>query len=116
MMTGTQIREIAEDRGKVAKRLRLEPFAPESEDDIEFVWNSRGFPNLGAYVPKGWTLGPDEDDFLLVDKTGLDDSGWALTQRQLRHFITTNLGQGWGYAVVEEGQFQVVVGVFKREV
>lgn len=80
-------------------------------------------PNLGDYLPATWARvnlatawgsrrGLDEDmNALFVDKSGVGRPGEpALT---LDEFLEA-LRPGYGYAIVEEGQFQVYVGVFEH--
>jgi len=65
-------------------------------------------PNLGNFVSKGWTL----KEKLFVDNSGFGSPGEAaLTVSQ----FLAKVKEGLGYAIVEEGQFQVYVGVFERE-
>lgn len=67
------------------------------------------FPNLGDYRPKGWKL--IEEHF--VDNSGFGSPGEpALT---VNEFIS-KLVVGHGYAIIGEGQFQVYVGEFTKEV
>lgn len=64
-------------------------------------------PSLGDYRPKGWTL----IDALFVDSSGFGDSSEpALTIDQFYNKVKA----GFGYAVIEAGQFQVYIGVFER--
>jgi hypothetical protein len=71
------------------------------------------FPNLGSYVPKGWAE---------VDRLFCDKSGWgredepALTIAGLKRKLTEHVAAGnrYGYAIVEEGTFQVYIGVFEK--
>lgn len=65
------------------------------------------FPNIGDYRPTGWEL----VDTLLCDKSRFGSpSEPALTVAQLLE----RLRPGFGYAIIEEGQFQVVVGEFEH--
>ena len=65
-------------------------------------------PNLGDYVPGGWTLKEE----LFVDNSGFgSESEPALTAKQ----FLAKVKEGLGYAIVEEGQFQVYIGVFEKE-
>lgn len=65
------------------------------------------FPNIGDYRPKGWRL----VDSLFVDKTGLGrDWEPALTAKALKERIKV----GMGYAIIQEGEFQAVVGEFEK--
>ena len=64
-------------------------------------------PKLGDYVPDGWTL----KEKLFVDNTGWGSEGEpALTVKQ----FLAKVKEGLGYAIVEEGQFQVYIGVFEK--
>ena len=66
------------------------------------------FPALGDYIPEGWEL--VEERF--VDKTGMGDPGEpAMTVKQLLAWLQPGLG----YALREEGPFQVFVGAFRKE-
>lgn len=84
-----------------------------------------GIPNLGSYLPKGWKRVSLKDEegthgVYMGDNSGfgayfVDKSGWgspgepAMTVKELAR----RMKPGLGYAMVEEGQFQVKVGVFK---
>jgi hypothetical protein len=65
----------------------------------------RLIPNIGDFRPKGFKLVDD----MMVDKSGFgSENEPALTVRQ----FALRLQHGKAYAIVEEGQFQVVIGVF----
>jgi hypothetical protein len=89
------------------------------------------FPNLGTHVPEGWQradlrgwfpdheFGPHGVYYSDADGAGAffcDKSGWgspgesALTLPEL----FAMLRPGYGYGMVEEGQFQCKLGVFER--
>ena len=65
-------------------------------------------PNFGDYRPNGYEL---------VDKHFVDSSGFgrigeaALTIDQFQGLIKKN----FGYAIIEEGQFQLYIGEFKKK-
>ena len=63
------------------------------------------FPNLGDYVPEGWKL----DSYFQMDKTGQGD-GFSLGIDESKPKLIV----GHGYAIIEEGEFQVVIGDFIR--
>ena len=79
-------------------------------------------PSLGDYLPAAWYRvdlterdhqhGLDRQmNAWFVDKSGFGVQGeLALTLKEFSNMLEPN----HGYAVVEEGQFQVLVGVFKR--
>lgn len=116
MMSPATIREIAREAASKARRQRKEPFIVEAEDKTDWlqaISNSqipsalRSIPNLGDYRPKGWKL----ITHFMVDKSGAEPSPgeWALG---LKGFVNRII-PGKGYAIIEEGQFQVVIGEFE---
>ena len=67
-----------------------------------------GIPTIGDYVPRGWKL----VDTLFVDSSGFGERGEpALTMDAFYDLVRA----GFGYAVVEAGQFQVHVGIFQKK-
>lgn len=105
-MSLTQIRAESARQARKAARLQKRPYMFEEEDRETFP--PFPFPNIGNYRPKGWTL---INDFM-VDKTGFGASDEpALTTDQLLR----RLKAGHGYAIIEEGQFQLVLGEFISE-
>jgi hypothetical protein len=113
MMSLSSIKQMSRERAIEAARERRVPFFVE-EEDIEFYRQSYldgtlsfPFPNLGDHVPDGWEL----EDSLFVDSSGFGSSGEAaLTICQFIEAMEPN----FGYAIIEEGQFQVYVGRFKK--
>jgi hypothetical protein len=80
----------------------------EDEGDMTLAFISK-MPNIGDYRPKGYKL----VDTLFVDKYGFGtEREPALTHGQLVQRVK-NFGLNYGYAIIEEGEFQMVVGVFK---
>ena len=66
------------------------------------------FPNFGDYRPQGWEL----IDEHFVDSSGFGrDDERALSVNQFRE----KLQAGHGYALIEQGEFQVFVGEFVRK-
>lgn len=96
-------------------------------DDIDHI---RNMPFLGDYCPKNWqrvnipSLNlPDNHGMYKADNNGygafmVDSSGFgetgepALTICELLDRMLL-IGTGYGYAIVETGQFQVKIGVYK---
>ncbi len=77
-------------------------------DDARLFEYIRYMPNIGDYRPRGWKL----VEHRLVDKTGLGlEYEPALTVPGLMRWVRS-MGPGNGYAIIEEGQFQVVLGRF----
>jgi hypothetical protein len=111
MMSLSVIRILAREQAKRAARAKLLPLVVEGEDmpdDERLATYLRHIPNIGTYRPKGWRLA----DRLFVDKTGYGrEDEPALTFGQ---FLRTarRAGPGNGYAIIEEGEFQVYVGRF----
>ena len=73
------------------------------------------FPFLGDYVPHGWEKLEDE---LFVDKTGMGaDYESALTVEQFKaeciRLYRENYPSGVAFAITQEGQFQLYVGVYR---
>ncbi len=123
------------DESRRAARAHKEPFIIERED-LEDARsgnpNAVKIPFIGTYRPKGWkgvnleTWFPTEAEraaarvyygdnppfgAFFVDSSGFGTAGEpALTLKEFLGFIRP----GFGYAVVEAGQFQVKVGVFER--
>ena len=128
MMDLATIRALSEEAGAEAERRGRNPAVIDGTDlaaakagDLSVLQ----IPNIGTYLPKnfervsleaedgkkGVYMG-DNDGFgaYLVDKSGFAaDYEPALTLAQ----FVERLVPGYGYAVVEEGQFQVKVGKFK---
>lgn len=78
-------------------------------DDERLATYLRHIPNIGTYRPKGWRLVEE----LFVDKSGFG-AEWepAMTLRQFIQAVR-KAGPGNGYAIIEEGEFQVYVGHFE---
>ena len=83
----------------------------------------RRIPYIGGYLPKGWErvdashwsprgyFQGDNEGYgaFFVDATGLGgESEPALTRDQFAKLVRP----GYGYAIIEAGQFQVKIGVF----
>lgn len=64
-------------------------------------------PNFGFYRPNGW----EEVNTFFVDKSGFgSESEPALTIQQFLNRVR----EGYGYAITEEGQFQIYITEFKK--
>ena len=88
------------------------PYAPFDVDEVDY-WPPFPFPNIGYLEPDGFEK---TDTTWFVDKTG-GGHEWepALTgeqfRRQLRRYIAEHPGHG--FAITEEGEFQVYVSAFR---
>lgn len=97
---------IAMNNKKVekAEKNNIEPYIAVSDED-EGVFSC---PNIGSAKLKGWK----EVETYFVDSSGFgSESEPALTPSQ----FVAKVKEGYGYAIVSEGQFQVYVGEFKKE-
>ncbi|QDU29548.1 hypothetical protein ETAA8_46620 [Anatilimnocola aggregata] len=104
---------VNNDIARQAARRRLKPYVPSGAKEVD-GWRNLPFefPNIGYLEPKGW----EKVESWFVDKYGHGlESEPAMTHRRLkqvlRDYIETNPDHG--FAVVEEGEFQVVVAAFK---
>lgn len=103
MFSLAQIQSMNRETGRKAKRHGKKPYIAQHDND-EGVSKC---PNIGDYRPKGYEL----IDQLFVDSSGFgSSSGLALTIDQ----FLAKVKKGLGYAIIEQGQFQLYVGVFKK--
>lgn len=112
MMSIEYILSLAKSVGRQAARVSLQPRT--FFDRADFNENWRDIPNLGNYraTRHGWKL----IEYRTVDKTGLGhDNEPALSVGQFKNWIMGYLGKNAGWAIIEEGQFQVVIGRFERK-
>lgn len=104
MMSLESIDQLSREAGLEAAERNLEPLVAFVDGDIA----CKDIPNLGDHEPEGWTL----LQRYFVDKSGFGaENEPALTVRQ---FLAKIKG-GLGYAIVEEGQFQIYIGEFEQE-
>jgi hypothetical protein len=100
------IREMNKKKGQVSAKKNLKPYVLLSTSDVDTM-PPFPFPNFGTYRPKDWKL----INTYFVDSSGWGSSGeMALTVSEFKQ----KLRVGFGYAIVEAGQFQVYVGEFKK--
>ena len=114
MMGLSMISHLCKEAEKKAKKNKVVPLVLAEPEDVDNL-GSHGYtiPNLGDHRPKGWKL----VDHWLCDGTGLGGPNEpALTQRQLKERMKQKLAEGkeYGYAVIEQGPFQVTLGVFEK--
>jgi hypothetical protein len=114
MLDHSQIRAIVEEETAKARALALRPA------DIRQLDLSKcpPFPFLGDYVPEGWVKFEVNGDHktYFVDSSGLGEPGEAaLTVREFLEVLKQYKlsGDPFGFGIIEAGQFQVVVGVYK---
>ncbi len=112
MMSLDTIRAMSDDQAKKAARRGSRPYVPFNAAEID-SYPPFPFPNIGSYRPKGWEL---------IDEWFVDKSGWgaadepAMTTEQLKAALLAmnNAGPTYGYAIIEEGEFQLYIGIFKK--
>jgi hypothetical protein len=103
---------LNEEIGREAAAENLQPFVP-NPANVE-RWTPFSFPNLGYYVPNGWA----KAETWFVDKSGHGyESEPALTHRRFRRLLRGYVEDhpNHGFAIVEEGPFQVVIAAFRPE-
>ena len=104
MMTGETIRQLSDEQAAKAAAEAREPLVAWCDRD-RAVFRC---PNIGSYRPKGWRLVRE----LFVDKSGFGQPGEpALTAEQ----FLDEVKEGFGYAIIEEGQFQIYIGEFEQK-
>lgn len=113
MMDLATLRRMNDAAVAKAKRLRQTPYVIRSTRALNNM-PPFPFPNIGSFVPEGWR--EEEDLRLFVSKTSVD-SGPALSTSQLCKRLHELRAQNpkYGYAIVDEGQFQLYIGVFTKE-
>lgn len=104
---------VNQDIGRQAAKKGWKPYVPFNAEEVD-RWPPFPMPNIGYHQPKGWEKSGDN---WFIDKTGVGyESEPALTHRQfksqLQDFVESHPGHG--YAITEEGPFQLVVSAFRR--
>jgi len=104
MMGLSTIRAIQDESRKRAKRNKTEPYEVWPGDKEN--WPPFPFPSIGNYNHPRWELVKT----YFVDSSGFgeDDDG-AMSTRQ----IIAAIKVGYAYAIVEQGQFQLVLGEYQ---
>jgi hypothetical protein len=88
----------------------VEPYVPANADE-PLSWNRIPIPNMGSYSPAGWK----ELNTAFVDKTGAGRSYEpAMTIDAFKLWASREINEhpGCGFAIVEEGEFQVYIASF----
>ena len=113
MMSPESLQAINDEVAAKAAKHKKVPYVPFDNTEPE-RWPPFPFPSLGSYVPPGWER---TEDTFFVDSSGFGrSSDPALTiyqfQQLIREFVTDH--PTYGYAIIDEGPFQLVVGAMKR--
>lgn len=113
MMSLEVIVAVNNQIARAAARRRLVPYVPSGASEVD-GWHNLPFefPNIGYLEPNGW----EKVESWFVDKYGVGlESEPAITHRRLkvilRDYILAN--RNHGFAITEEGEFQVVVSAFR---
>jgi hypothetical protein len=115
MLSTETIAELSEKAARNAAKKHLLPYVPWDAGEVR-AYTSFPFPSIGSYRPKGWKL----LSYVTADGTGLGEE-WepALTIRGLKTWCANRIeehpGRSVGFAIIEAGEFQAVVGAFLRE-
>ena len=103
MQSIEQIIAQGDEASVKADEQKLQPLVANSNGD-EGVFKC---PSFGYYRPSGWEV---TNEFF-VDNSGFGSANEpALTAQQFIEFIK----EGYGYAITEEGQFQLRITEFKK--
>jgi hypothetical protein len=116
MMSLSAIEQLNEEIAAEAAAEGRYPFVVDSHDIERWrravdVGEPPGFPfpNLGYHEPEGWV----ELERMFVDATGWDLYDAGGPAMSIAEFVNA-LEPGFGYAIVETGQFQVYIGKFEE--
>lgn len=119
MLSSASIQAVVDEKTEEARALGLTPTVITKKALKR--WPPFPFPFLGEYVPDGWRIAEDINGgqvTLFVDKTG-DGAAWepALTVDQLKARLAkfAKSEDTWGIGIVEEGEMQIVLGLYKPD-
>jgi len=105
MLSLEEIVRMNDKASKRAEKAKLLPYVIKEGDREKFP--PFPFPDFGDYRPKGW----ESVGEYFVDSSGFGrDDEPALSVSQFLKKLTT----GYGYALIEQGEFQVYVGEFVK--
>ena len=116
MFTSETIVSLNAEAALAAAAKNLEPFIPWDIREIETLGIKllHQIPNIGSLdVSDAW----EEIDTVMVDSSGVGTEGErALTAKGCLEFIKQQVQESAsrGFAIVSQGQFQIVLGVFER--
>jgi len=107
MMSLGQIHQLSDEAARKARRHGKLPYVlwPTEAQRLKLQGASFPFPFIGSYRPRGWKL----VETYFVDSSGFGgENEPALTIEAFR----SKLQAGLGYAIIESGEFQLVIGEF----
>jgi hypothetical protein len=112
MMSLAVIQQLSDAQARKAARVKRRPYVPFDVEEVDRM-ETFPFPNIGSYKPAGWRKVAD----WFVDKTGWGaEDEPALTLNQFRAAVREWVEKhpGDGFAITEEGQFQIYVSAFRK--
>jgi hypothetical protein len=112
MMSTEEIVRLSDEMARKAAKKKKVPYVPFDESEVN-GYPPFPLPNIGSYRPDGWDL----ESYHTCDKTGFGlESEPALTVEAFKRLMKREIAKEGtrGFAIIEEGQFQLVVGVFRR--
>lgn len=129
MMSLGTIRSLSDEIAREAAARKAEPYVPWDAEEVR-GYERFPFPNLGSHCPDEWERAheypPTENKYSGADGTDgtwfVDKGGWgsagepAMTAAELRASLAAYVEghPGHGFAIIEEGQFQLYVAAFCR--
>jgi hypothetical protein len=113
MLSLGYIRQLVEERTEEAREEGLKPLSIRQYRDVESF--CRKIPFLGEFVHPAWERVEQVEPYFV------DSSGWgakgepALTFGEFKAVIENwrKSGESVGFGIIEEGQFQVYIAVYK---
>jgi hypothetical protein len=124
-MSYEQITRLADQAAEKARVMNKQPKVLTGLGDDALSKRMRLIPFLGGFVPTGWrevNVSKEApagqfmrcaNECLMVDSSGFGAPGeGALTFQEFAEYIQRH--PGYGYGILEAGQFQVCIGVFEK--
>lgn len=113
MMSPEVLRAVNADIAAEAAQSNRVPYLPFDVDEPHH-WPPFPFSNLGSYLPPGWER---TEQHWFIDKTGHGlECEPALTWRRFKSLLIDHIAKhpDHGYAIIEEGPFQAVIGAMRQ--
>ncbi len=116
MMSVETIAQLERGAAFAAWQAEVEPYNPASPEEC-LTWKygrQAGITNVGSYRPEGWRL----VDVVFVDSSGMGrESEAAMTIANFADWASAkvNADETAGFAIIQEGQFQLYVGYFTQD-
>ena len=111
-MSTAQIVRLSDEHAERAAKEKRVPYIPFDAAEVD-RWETLPISWLGSHRPKGWEL----EKYYTCDKSGHGyEHEIALTVRGTKEMVKREMAKPGtrGFAVIEEGPFQIVIGVFRR--